>query len=61
MKTLRLFNTPEEARDYRKEHGTGGWIFSNPALTLLFPPEFTQTTIINHPLTKGHDGRLIGS
>lgn len=61
MITLQFFQNSDVARAYRKENGTGGWIFSNPTMTVLFPPEFTPSAIFNHPVTKGHEGKLIGS
>ena len=63
MQVFRTFNTAQDARDYRYENGTGGWIFApdNGAPSILFPPEVTPTAIFNHPLTKGQTGRLLGS
>jgi hypothetical protein len=64
------FPNEQDARDYRHEHGTGGWIFvpecDKPAFypfhdVILFPPEFTPTAIFNHPFTKGRTGKLIGA
>ena len=61
--TYRIFDTLQDARDYRYQHGTGGWIFSSAASgqAILFPPHITPSTIFHHPLTKGRTGRLIGS
>jgi hypothetical protein len=70
MSEYRTFPTLQDARDYRHEHGTGGWIFA-PEVTeptfypahecILFPPEFTPTGIFNHPFTKGRSGQLIAN
>ena len=63
------FNNSQDARDYRREHGTGGWIFEPTRIEgvawdnnkcILFPPEYTPTMILNHQFTKSCDGRLIG-
>lgn len=71
MLTFHCFDTPQQARDYRQEHGTGGWIFAAdnaPAgrhyatpVVILFPPEMTPTTIAHHPLTAGMFGRLLSN
>ena len=63
MQKLLVFNTLQGARDYRYEHGTGGWIFeSDDDLTaILFPPDVYPTSIFNHPITKGRSGNLIGN
>ena len=70
MITIRMFNTIDDAMEYRYTNGTGGWIFSpedEPASNhyidrlnvILFSPDFTPTMIFNHPLTKGRSGKLI--
>jgi hypothetical protein len=70
MKQYFTFNSLQDARDYRHENGTGGWIFvpenDNPTFypyhqVILFPPEFSPTGIFNHPFTKGRTGQLIGA
>lgn len=61
MNTFRTFPNAQDARDYRYEHGTGGWIFTNSELTVLFPPEYSPSMIFRHPFVKGMDGHLIGS
>jgi hypothetical protein len=63
MQTLRLFETVQEARDYRHEHGTGGWIFApeDGGETVLFPPDFFPVKIFHHPITRGRSGELIGA
>ena len=63
MKTFRTFKTTQEARDYRHQNGTGGWIFSpiDNSDSILFPPEFTPTAIVNHPTTCGKTGFLFAN
>ena len=62
MVTIRIFNTLSEARLYRHEHGTGGWIFENEItkIAVLFPPDMTPSAIFKHPMTLGWSGNLIG-
>ncbi len=61
MQKLLVFNTLQGARDYRYEHGTGGWIFESDDdfTAILFPPNVCPTAIFNHPITKGRSGNLI--
>lgn len=75
MKSFHLFDTGEEAIQYRKEQGCGGYIFipntnPNPSLpdpspntpkpqAVLFPYGMTATPCLLHPLTKGLNGTLI--
>lgn len=62
MQVFRTFATVQQARDYRHEHGTGGWIFApenGPAI--LFPPEIPPSQIFNHPFTRGQSGRLLAN
>ena len=63
MQKLLVFNTLQSARDYRYEHGTGGWIFESDSesYSVLFPPDVCPTAIFNHPITKGRSGNLIGN
>lgn len=70
MQTIRTFATSQDARDYRRQNGTGGWIFAptctNPEFypwteSVLFPPEYTPTMIFNHPITKGRNGKLLAN
>ena len=63
MQKLLVFNTSQEAREYRYENGTGGWIFESDCkgYSVLFPPDVYPTAIFNHPMTKGKSGNLIGS
>ena len=60
METFRTFSSEQEARDYRHTNGTGGWIFCDDGLVILFPPEYPPVEIFRHPLTRGKSGRLIG-
>lgn len=61
MQTLRLFKDAPTARNYRRDNGTGGWIFDSPEMVILFPPELTPTGILNHPVTKGRSGKLLAN
>ena len=63
MRTIYEFKTAQDARDFRHEHGTGGWIFTpeDNGPVILFPPELYPMAIFHHPLTQGRSGRLIGS
>lgn len=70
MKQYLTFTNEQTARDYRHDHGTGGWIFvpenDKPMFhpfhdVILFPPEFTPSAILKHPFTKGRNGKLIGA
>lgn len=58
-----VFDTAEEARKYRHEQGSGGWIFEHAdnGQAILFPPHMPPMSILRHPLTKGNCGRLIGT
>lgn len=69
METIIMFDTEQQARDYRYRNGTGGWIFKpeNEGLchyhhtqSILFPPSYTPSMIFNHPIAKGRIGLLIG-
>ena len=63
METFRTFGSVIEAREYRYNNGTGGWIFAedNDGIVILFPPDHYPSAIFTHPLTKGRNGRLIGN
>jgi len=72
MQTFRTFPTAQAARDYRHEHGTGGWIFEPEAKpdtlehftwteSILFPPDYSPIMIFNHPMTKGRTGQLLSN
>jgi hypothetical protein len=58
--TITTFATLQDARDYRHENGTGGWIFEDQQTgkAVLFPPYITPIAIFYHPITKGKSGRL---
>jgi hypothetical protein len=58
-----VFPNKEEARQYRHDNGTGGWIFDpeDNQGVVLFPPEIPPSQILNHPITRGRTGHLIGS
>lgn len=60
---VRTFQTADDARAYRHEHGTGGWIFDDDAGSgaALFPPSMPPAHIFKHPMTRGLSGRLIGA
>lgn len=63
-KAITIFRTEQDARRYRHEHGTGGWIFSpqdKDEDVLLFPPCYAPIQIFHHPMTAGRTGMLIGS
>lgn len=57
------FNRAQDARDYRHENGTGGWIFvpEDTGRAVLFPPDMAPSHIFNHPMTRGRSGDLIGA
>lgn len=70
METYRTFTTLDEARKYRHENGTGGWIFApeNDESKfypfhdcILFPASFTPSQICIHPFTAGRSGKLIAN
>ena len=62
MTTLREFGTAKEAREYRHEHGTGGWIFApdGGGRAVLFPPDMSPSDIMGHPMTRNRTGEIIG-
>ncbi len=55
------FVSLQQARDYRHQNGTGGWIFENEAtkVAVLFPPYMAPISIFHHPMTRGCTGRLV--
>ena len=63
IQTFKTFYTAQDARDYRHEHGAGGWIFApeKGGVVVLFPPDMTPSAIFRHPLAKGQSGDLIGN
>ena len=66
--TFTQFASEQDARDYRHEHGTGGWIFASDdgGVVVLFPPHMTPSYVMVHPLTRSLatgrnlSGKLIG-
>lgn len=60
--TFYTFKTAQDARDYRHQHGTGGWIFApdNGGPVVLFPPHMPPIEIFHHPMARGQSGNLIG-
>lgn len=63
MYALRYFPSAQEAKTYRHEHGTGGWIFEpeGDGDSILFPPHFSPSMIFKHSATKGKTGYLRGT
>ena len=63
MRLIREFTTTQEARDYRHEHGTGGWIFApdGNGNAVLFPPDMSPSDIMGHPMTRNRTGDIIGA
>lgn len=63
MRALLEFDCEVDARQYRHEKNTGGWIFvpEDRGKVILFPPEMPPAHIFNHPISRGRSGLLIGS
>ena len=61
-KTWRMFDSTDGAIDYRREHGTGGWIFSyaDSAEAVLFPWQMTPSEIFQSVFVVNRHGYLIG-
>ena len=61
-KTWHMFDTAKDAIAYRREHGTGGWIFvdADKGEAVLFPWQQTPKDILNSVFVQGRSGRLIG-
>ena len=60
--TFHTFDNTDEAMAYRREHGTGGWIAvsTDKGECVLFPPNWTPSRIMTHPLASWSSGcRLI--
>lgn len=66
------FPSAQDARNYRYQNGTGGYIFvpdipagalpnADNAAAVLFPPSFPPSRIFAHPMTRGRSGTLIGA
>jgi len=60
--TFLTFYSEQDARTYRHEHGTGGWIFvpEDPGPIVLYPPNYSPSMIFHHPMVRGLTGNLIG-
>lgn len=63
MRVFLEFECELEARQYRHENGTGGWIFvpEDYGKVVLFPPDLPPSSIFEHPMSRGRSGHLIGS
>lgn len=61
MKTFLQFQTAQEARDYRRSTGCGGFIFEDESTghAWIFPPDMTPSAIFLHPITRDRGGVLI--
>lgn len=61
--TFLTFYSEQDARTYRHEQGTGGWIFApeDPGFAVLFPPRYSPSMIFHHPMVRGMTGNLIGN
>lgn len=60
MKVYKTFDDADSAVRYRREEGTGGWIFSpEKGETVLFPYGMTASECLNHLMSTGN-GKLIG-
>lgn len=61
MKTYLEFGSCKEALLYRREKGTGGWVFAvadnGPAF--IFPFGMTPSQVMIHPLVAGYSGALL--
>ena len=63
--TYRTFGTASAAMNYRKDNGTGGWIFDPKDVAgehkqcILFPPSLTPSMVFSHVFTSGRDGKLV--
>lgn len=61
MDTVRTFPNVNEALAYRREVGTGGWIWApDVGECILFPVSFTPSRIFASPFTHGQSGQLVG-
>jgi len=56
------FDNEAEAIRYRKNEGTGGWIFvcSDKAEATIFPYQMTPSDILKSGMTSQSGGRFIG-
>lgn len=62
-KTWRLFDSTDDAIEYRRERGTGGWIFSyaDSGEAVLFPWQMTPKDVLESVFVQHHHGYLIGT
>lgn len=62
-KTWRMFDSTADAIDYRREYGTGGWIFSyaDSGEAVLFPWRMTPSEVLDSVFVHNRHGYLIGS
>ena len=62
-KTWRLFDSTDDAIEYRRERGTGGWIFSyaDSGEAVLFPWQMTPKDVLESVFVHNRHGYLIGS
>jgi hypothetical protein len=62
MRTYHEFPSLDDAVRYRQEAQTGGWIFApdTEEPVWLFPWSMTPHEIMQHPLTRGRSGRVVG-
>ena len=55
------FPSRDAAVAYRRDHGTGGWIFAaESGVATLFPWRMTARQVLAHPITAGCSGTLVG-
>ncbi len=62
-KTWRMFDSTADAIDYRRTHGTGGWIFSyaDSGEAVLFPWQMTPKDVLESVFVQHRHGYLIGT
>ncbi|NCC40363.1 MAG: hypothetical protein EOM21_13075 [Gammaproteobacteria bacterium] len=62
MRTYHEFPSLQEAAQYRQKAQTGGWIFAPDTgeQVWLFPWPMTPREIMQHPLTRGRSGQIVG-
>lgn len=62
-KTWHMFDSTADAIDYRREHGTGGWIFSyaDSGEAVLFPWQMTPKDVLESIFVQHRHGYLIGT
>lgn len=62
-KTWHMFDCTDDAIAYRREHGTGGWIFSysDSGEAVLFPWQHTPADVLKSVFVSSRDGYLIGT